>query len=164
MSELFRVRWKHEEFLLDLGQIAASSSSRLFHPAKGWEKLLSHYTWTRESDGSFSLPDGSKALFLGGKIFLHSRGRTFQFHLSGKESGEGESHQNEIKSPMPGKLIKLEIHPGALVKKGDVLAVVEAMKMEHALKAVSDAKVEEVFVKAGDLVSQDQVLIVLSLS
>lgn len=63
---------------------------------------------------------------------------------------------------MPGKIIKVEVKSGDPVKKGQTLAVVEAMKMEHALKAGADANVQEVLAHPGDIVSQDQLLIKLS--
>lgn len=66
-----------------------------------------------------------------------------------------------IKSPMPGKLIKVLISAGNEVKKGDVLLVVEAMKMENNILASRDATIEEVFVKEGEMVDGSKILIKL---
>ncbi|TGJ98228.1 biotin/lipoyl-binding protein [Leptospira langatensis] len=158
MNRTFRLRWKEKEYVLDLGE----SSSRLLDPENGWESLLTHYSWTKEEDGSYSLPDGSVALLKSGKLYIHTKGKTFQFSIKGKESSNSEAAQFEIKSPMPGKIIKMEVKPGDKVKKGQTLAVVEAMKMEHALRAGLDADVKEVHSQPGDIVSQDQLLVLLS--
>ncbi|EPG74695.1 biotin-requiring enzyme [Leptospira fainei serovar Hurstbridge str. BUT 6] len=160
VSTLYRLRWKEKEYLLDLGE--SPSSARVFDSESGWETLLSHYSWTQEKEGTFSLPDGSVALISGAKIFIHTRGRSFQFLLKAKETSGVDAAQKEIKSPMPGKLIKVEVKPGDSVKKGQVLAVVEAMKMEHALKAGADAEVQELKASPGDLVAQDQIILILN--
>lgn len=64
-----------------------------------------------------------------------------------KKKGEGEGH---MLSPMPGKILSVLIKAGAMVKKGDTLLIMEAMKMEHAIKASKDGKVLKVFFKEGD--------------
>lgn len=63
-----------------------------------------------------------------------------------------------LRSPMPGLLIALPIAVGDRVKKGQTLAVIEAMKMENALKAPSEAVVTDILVKHGDSLSRDQVI------
>lgn len=55
-------------------------------------------------------------------------------------------------SPMPGKILKVLVNPGDSVKKGDPLIIMEAMKMEHTLKASKDGKVKDVKFGEGDLV------------
>ena len=67
------------------------------------------------------------------------------------------------RSPMPGKVIKVNVKEGDDVKEGDVLCVVEAMKMENNIKAMTTAKVAKVFVGEGDKVDVKNILIELSL-
>ena len=55
-------------------------------------------------------------------------------------------------SPMPGKILKVLVKDGDLVKKGDALIIMEAMKMEHTLKASKDGVVKKVKYSEGDLV------------
>lgn len=74
--------------------------------------------------------------------------------IGGKDGGE-------IISPMPGKVIKINIKKGTTVKKGDVLLVVEAMKMENNITAPKDGKVDKVNVKTGDMVDGSLELVVL---
>ena len=66
-----------------------------------------------------------------------------------------------VKAPMPGKLLSLTVVAGAEVKRGDTVAVMEAMKMEHALTAPRDGVVEAVSGKAGDQVSEGDILVQL---
>ena len=60
---------------------------------------------------------------------------------------------------MPGKIIQILVAPGDRVKKGQPLAVLEAMKMEHTLAAPADSTVERVDVAAGDQVNDDTVVV-----
>ena len=56
---------------------------------------------------------------------------------------------------MPGKVIKVNVAEGDHVKRGTILLVVEAMKMENNITAVADAIVEKVNVKEGEMVGTD---------
>jgi 3-methylcrotonyl-CoA carboxylase alpha subunit len=67
----------------------------------------------------------------------------------------------KIVAPMPGTLTKIAVAVGDAVKKGAVLAIVEAMKMEHAVLAPRPGKVLEVRFAAGDLVPEGAELVVL---
>ncbi|BAX93645.1 acetyl-CoA carboxylase biotin carboxylase subunit [Mycobacterium shigaense] len=70
--------------------------------------------------------------------------------------GAGE-RQAEVLSPMPGNVIAVPAESGAEVAEGDVVVVVEAMKMEHSLAAPASGRVQ-VLVAVGDQVKVDQVL------
>lgn len=67
------------------------------------------------------------------------------------------ARQTEILSPMPGNVIAVQVDLDAEVSEGDVVVVVEAMKMEHSLTAPVSGRVE-VLVSVGDQVKVDQVL------
>ena len=73
----------------------------------------------------------------------------------------GESGSN-VTSPMPGKVIKILVKQGDEVAKGDLLLVVEAMKMENNIHSPAHAVVDRIAVKAGDLVNSNMSLIHLS--
>ena len=64
---------------------------------------------------------------------------------------------------MPGKVIKVNVKEGDEVKVDDVLCVVEAMKMENNVKAMTSGKVAKVFVKENDKVDVKTILIELSI-
>ncbi len=69
---------------------------------------------------------------------------------------------NNIFSPMPGKVIKINIKEGDNVKKGDSLLIVEAMKMENDVIAPKDAVINKLNVKTGDAVTSNTPIIVLT--
>lgn len=66
---------------------------------------------------------------------------------------------NKAVTPMPGVLDKLLVKAGDLVKKGDSLFVLIAMKMEYVVKANRDAKVASVNFKVGDNVPKDATVV-----
>ncbi len=67
-----------------------------------------------------------------------------------------------INSPMPGTILSVKVNAGDAVKAGDVLLVLEAMKMENEIKAPHDATVAAVLVKQGDTVDSGASLVSLS--
>ena len=67
-----------------------------------------------------------------------------------------------VKAPMPGNIMKVNCKVGAAVKKGDVLVVLEAMKMENDICAPQDGVVASVEVAQGATVETDAVLVTLT--
>ena len=66
-----------------------------------------------------------------------------------------------LKAPMPGLIVTVPVSEGQDVHKGEILIVLESMKMQNELKSPRDGKVGRVKVKAGDNVEQNQVLLVV---
>ena len=67
----------------------------------------------------------------------------------------------QVKSPLPGSVIKVLVSEGQSVKKGDTLLTLESMKMENAIMAEADGTVKQIAVTPGQNVMQDDLLIVL---
>jgi len=67
-----------------------------------------------------------------------------------------------VVSPMPGTILTVNVKAGDAVKKGQVLCILEAMKMENEIMAAGDGTVASIAVNAGDAVNTGQVLIVLA--
>ncbi len=74
------------------------------------------------------------------------------------EDGSGFS----VKAPMPGSVLEVKVKVGDTVNDGDVLLVLEAMKMENELTASQSGTVTEISVKKGDTVNSGDPLVVLS--
>lgn len=66
-----------------------------------------------------------------------------------------------VASPMPGTILSVSVSAGQSVKAGDVLMVLEAMKMENDIVAPCDATVKQVLVAKGSVVNTDDILAVL---
>ena len=64
-------------------------------------------------------------------------------------------------APMPGAILSIDIKPGDTVKKGDVLVILEAMKMEHRITAPRDGIVGSVQTEVGEQVENEQLLVTL---
>ena len=60
--------------------------------------------------------------------------------------------EGSLTAPMPGKILNINVKKGSSVKTGETLLILEAMKMEHTIKANSDGQVIELYVKTGDQV------------
>ena len=67
----------------------------------------------------------------------------------------------QVKSPLPGSVVKVLVSEGQAVKKGDTLLTLESMKMENAIMAEADGTVKQIAVTPGQNVMQDDLLIVL---
>lgn len=67
----------------------------------------------------------------------------------------------QVISPMPGTILKVNASEGQAVKAGDVIFILEAMKMENEIVAPSDGTVKQILVTKGSTVDTDQILAVL---
>ena len=68
---------------------------------------------------------------------------------------------DKVSAPMPGKVIDLRVQPGDEVSRDQTLAVMEAMKMEHSLKAPRDGVVKSVGAEVGEQVAEGVMLVEL---
>lgn len=68
----------------------------------------------------------------------------------------------KVNSPMPGKILGVKANPGQAVKKGQVILILEAMKMENEVVAPSDGTVASINVSVGDMVESGDVLATLN--
>ncbi|UDF35665.1 UNVERIFIED_ORG: acetyl/propionyl/methylcrotonyl-CoA carboxylase subunit alpha [Shinella sp. XGS7] len=76
-------------------------------------------------------------------------------------AGEGASEAGRLTAPMPGKMVAFLAQPGDKVSKGQALAVMEAMKMEHQIHAPRDGVVAELLYAVGDQVAEGSELLKL---
>ena len=80
-----------------------------------------------------------------------------------KEQNIGEKKENiegkEVLAPIQGNVIDVLVKKGSKVKKGDVLLLIEAMKLENEVNSPVDGEVVEVLVQKGQMVTANQLLI-----
>ena len=90
------------------------------------------------------------------------------YDVAVEEMGEGAATSApagagavKINSPMPGNILSVKASAGQAVKKGDVLMILEAMKMENEICAPQDGTIASVQVSAGDSVESGDVLVTM---
>jgi biotin carboxyl carrier protein len=132
---------------------------------------------TRKPDGSFEV-DGarveaeavaarrSKAFVAreGDQVFAQIGARSYRMSVVSRAAGGASDHsalEGELEAPMPGRVTRVAVAVGDLVKRGQELIVVEAMKMENALVAPADGVVKSLSVRVGDMVAPGPALLVI---
>ena len=75
--------------------------------------------------------------------------------------GVAETGEFNLKAPMPGLVVAIPVEEGQDVKKGQVLIILESMKMQNELKSPRDGRVHRIRAKAGESVEQKQTLLSL---
>jgi 3-methylcrotonyl-CoA carboxylase alpha subunit len=120
--------------------------------ASGGGVVLGGLIGEDEAVGAVRRLAGGPVLFTGGQAIALKRPEP-DGDLEGLEAGD------DIRAPMPGKILDVKAKAGDEVKKGQPLVVLEAMKMEHALTAPRDGKVAEVSAVAGTQTVEGVVLV-----
>ena len=145
-----------------------------------------HVTLEEHADGPRFVVDGTafdpKVQALGkGHYKVTIQGKTFEFHVRNgtvtegprtldlevrrarpelvRKNAAGRKSDGRIKPPMPGKIVEVKVREGQEVKEGDVLCVLEAMKMQNDLKSPVSGKVARVHVQDGANVEATTVLV-----
>ncbi len=81
--------------------------------------------------------------------------------VSAPKAPEVKVEGGAVTAPMPGKILDIKVNKGDKVKAGDVLVILEAMKMENEIVAPKDGVVKEINVNVGDNVDRGTVLVVI---
>ena len=99
----------------------------------------------------------------GQDITLIHQGRVWQLQIHDPRQNalESEGQGGDLSAPMPGAVIAIKVAAGDVVKKGDALIVVEAMKMEHTITAPADGTIREIRFAVGDQVEEGDPLLSL---
>lgn len=140
------------------GRVLELTANRL--PGRG-----SYATWLVTRPGRTDLCDVTP----GETSSVEVAGHSLQLQVSTRRrvdaaagKGRGAAGPSEIKSPMPGKVVKILVNPGETVVAGQGVIVVEAMKMENELRASRGGAVDTVLVKEGQAVDAGQVMLRLA--
>ena len=105
----------------------------------------SHHGWAAEVDGT-------RWVFLDGHVY------TFEIER-GSGRRRAAAHHGSLMAPMPATVRKVQVRPGDTVARGDVLILLEAMKMELPVRATSNGRVTSIACAEGDLVQPGVTLI-----
>ncbi len=166
---------------LALARSCGSTETSAAHlPMEGWEpslkpELVGFRLNAAPAPSMFRLTDGNETFVVAAEamrfwdsdpvdlvdegFLLSERGQYFMITEARTEGGAHHgAHDGEILSPMPGKVISVEVAEGQAVTKGQKLLTLEAMKMEHTLTAPFDGTVAELTVAAGDQVQVEALL------
>ncbi len=137
---------------------------------KGWRLSLDGHSLDADAvfdgDGSISASlNGrrvqARVLHLSGNVVVLMQGRSYAFEPHDPLEAAEHVHDTgkELRAPMPGKVVQIMAKPGDRVRKGQALAIIEAMKMEHTLSAPGDVTVKDMPFRAGDQVGEGAVVI-----
>ena len=104
--------------------------------------------------------DGAKRwVTINGQTVVLTKSSGATSYSKGKRRSTGHDHASELAAPMPGQVRGVNVSEGDAVAKGQTLLVLEAMKMEIRIQAPSDGKVKKLFVKQGQTVEREQILV-----
>ncbi len=96
----------------------------------------------------------------GAKRWVTVNGQTLMLtKTSGAKHGVRHEHAGGLIAPMPGQVRSVSVSVGDVVKKGQTLLTMEAMKMEIRIQALMDGRVKTLHVKQGQTVEREQILI-----
>ena len=119
----------------------------------------------RPAAGELIVQDGDRvqrlfALAAGETIWVFHDGVVHEITTEGGGARRrGASAQGTLTAPMPATVIEIKVAIGAPVKRGDILIVLEAMKMELPVRAPGDGQVKAIHCRPGDLVQPETSLI-----
>ncbi|MDX1957163.1 MAG: biotin carboxylase N-terminal domain-containing protein [Leptospiraceae bacterium] len=91
---------------------------------------------------------------LGNSIFIHLEGENFEIKTYEKDSNKLK--QSSYRAKMPGKITSIKVIKNHSYNEGEVLAVIEAMKMEHQIIAHEKIRIDEIFFKEGDFINPEE--------
>ncbi len=108
--------------------------------------------------GQYCLNQSIKAqvLLSGDKVQVHSLYGSTEFIRPSRLTISQNEEENDhgLHAPMNGCLTEVRVQAGDTVASGDILVIMEAMKMEHTIKAPHDGTIAEIFFKQGDLIDE----------
>ena len=126
-------------------------------------------TVTRIGAGVYRVVDSggrSEVVYVAGSPddrWVFWNGQVFRGDFSGRASREQRGTRgagtHPLTAPMPATVLKVHVKPGDTVKKGDIVVVLEAMKMELPVRAPGDGVVAAVLCREGELVQADAMLV-----
>jgi biotin carboxyl carrier protein len=114
--------------------------------------------------GELLVVDGDRrarvyATVSGGTAWVFHDGVVYEIGTDAPTRSRGAASHESLAAPMPATVVQVKVNAGDLVNHGDVLIVLEAMKMELPVRAHGDGRVTAVHCRPGELVQPDTILI-----
>jgi len=147
MSDLVKVSIDGRAYLVDFSSVDGSSFSFLVNN-QSYDAIVS------KNKDTFSI-------VLGGKTFDVEFNDPRSRQHSDERRQTRENSRQTICAPMAGRIARFRVCKGDMVKEGQGLVVLEAMKMENELKSQGSGQVKEVFVEENDIVTPGQYLLII---
>jgi biotin carboxyl carrier protein len=142
-------------------ELSVEEKDGVTHAAFGEEEISAEVVPVEPNVFWVTTSNGSAVVYAaenGGKCYVFVGGRQYFIEKPAKEtrrrSGAGGSLKSGevVAAPMPGVIVKVPVGEGDVVEAGQVVVVVESMKMENGVQAAGAARVKKIHVKAGDSV------------
>lgn len=110
--------------------------------------------WNGKKQKAFAMKQGKR-------LWLHVEGEVICFENKSSLARKSQSHFQfgPMKSPMPGKIMKINVKAGDVLEAKKTLLVLEAMKMEYSIKVPETARVVSLSCSVGEQVKEGQVLL-----
>lgn len=157
---------ENKEYIIEIGDgstlVVDGTEYEMDFQQLGEGNLVSLLLNQRSFEGAVTEDDKMWKVLLRGEIYDVTVQDERAYRLA-KARGElmADTGEVQIKSPMPGVIVRVAVAVGDEIKQGETAVILESMKMENELKATRDAVVLRVLVNAGDTVEKDQALVII---
>jgi pyruvate carboxylase subunit B len=134
--------------------LASRTSERAYLLSLGGKQFSASVESVSEVSGGrkFSVAlDGDERI----EVVLENRGKARKSARLAADSGEADNH---VRAPMPGMIVKIMVAVGTDVRKGDVVAILEAMKMQNEIKSPLSGTVSRILAAEGSTLEKDAVI------
>lgn len=157
MSRRVALRWEDRTFELEL-ELRTPNAALVLDGRRVEATIRRDGDWIEVRQGDRAARCASVADARGAWVALD--GRTYRLARAGAESAaRAGAGTDEIRAPMTGRVVLVAAKAGAAAREGDLLVMIEAMKMEFRLTAPEDGRILEVACAEGDRVELGQVLV-----
>lgn len=144
------------DFTIEPGQLKVDSISvkdGVFHVLKNNRSFIAEVLRANSEEKSFIIRVN------GNKYTVQLKDQYDELLEKLGMSNSAAARVKDLKAPMPGLVVDVRVKEGDVLKKGDAVVVLQAMKMENVLKSPADVVVKKVHVKKDDAIEKNQLIV-----